>query len=84
MRTSKLNKLQIGYLKFWKPNVAIEVIYKLRNKQKDYLISHETPCRYRIAIIVGKGFYILSMEPNPSVMNTHWIDARNTKCLQKL
>ena len=63
---------------------AIEVIYKLRNKQKYYLISRETPCRYRIAIIVGKGFYILSMEPNPSVMNTHWIDARNTKCLQKL
>ena len=24
---------------------AIEVIYKLRNKQKDYVISRETPCR---------------------------------------
>ena len=29
---------------------AIEVLYRLRNKQKHYLISSETPCRTEIQV----------------------------------
>ena len=38
---SKCNRLS----EHMKHITAIEVIYKLRNKQKDYVISRETPCR---------------------------------------
>ena len=39
---SKCNRLSenIRHIK------AIEVLYRLRNKQKHYLISSETPCRH--------------------------------------
>ena len=37
--------------------IAIEVLYKLRNKQKDYVISRETPCSFRewqVCVVVIK------------------------------
>ena len=41
---SKCNRLS----EHMKHITAIGVIYKLRNKQKDYVISRETPCRMDI------------------------------------
>ena len=43
---------------------AIEVIYKLRNKQKDYLISHETPCISFWAVCTCKPAQLFSNNNN--------------------
>ena len=50
---SKCNRLS----EHIKQIIAIDVLYKLRNKQKDYVISRETPCSFRewqVCVVVIK------------------------------
>ena len=48
--TSKCNRLS----KNTKPIQAIEVLYRLRNKQKHYIIYSETPCSTNTFILIQK------------------------------